>query len=154
MFFHCYKYSKALDMLQKMRDRVREMEESLNTHKQALEEKSAVSSQLMTSLTAKSCQRERAKAMMGCEGAVLSTMKMVAEQKRILVENEEDDSALLAMFAQGLTKKTSRLEEMLSRATQRLEAAERQEKEARELVKKNRDQVITLVHYSAMHEYI
>ena len=128
-------------MLLKIRDKVREMQESLNIHKKALEEKSAISSQLLASITAKSCQRERTQAMMGCEGAVLSTMKMVAEQKRILVENEEDDSALLAMFAQGLTKKTNRLEEMLSRATQRLEVAEREERAAGELVKKNRDQV-------------
>lgn len=133
--------SKALAMLQNVRDRVKMMQDSHNTHKKELEEKSIVSSQLLDSLTAKSCERERAHALMGREGAVLSTMRRVAEQQRILNDHDEDDGELLAIFAQGLAKKASRLDEMVSRAIEQLAAAEQEEKETFEMTKKNKDQV-------------
>lgn len=133
--------SKALGTLVNIRERVTEMQEALDSLKQQLGEKSTELSHLLSTMTAKSCQRERASALLGHGGAVLSTMKMMSEQKRMLVENEEDDSELLAVFAEGLTRKSSRIDVMLERAREQLAVAEQEEKETRELAKKTKEQV-------------
>ena len=58
-----------------------------------------------------------------------------------MVDNEEDDEELLAVFMEGLDMKSSRLELMLQRAQEQLTAAELEEREARQRMTKAKEQV-------------
>ena len=58
-----------------------------------------------------------------------------------MTENEEDDEELLSVFLDGLGRRSSRLEKLLGRAREQLEAAEEEEKEARKTMIKAKEQV-------------
>ena len=117
------------------------MKESLKSLKQQLNTTSEQASSLLKQVTATSCQLERTKALCGQGGVVLSAMRMVSEQKRLMSENEEDDFELLAMFYDRLPRKSSRIDALIDKAKTELSEAENEEKLAQEAMMKTKEQV-------------
>lgn len=79
--------------------------------------------------------------MVGSGGPVLSAMRMVAEQKRLLSDNEEDDQELLAVFFNQLPNKGTRIEMLMERAKEKLKLAEKEERETRRAMARTKEQV-------------
>ena len=130
--------SKALGTLHNTQQEAAAMKTTLQELKQEHEKASRLSKELMTDLTAKSCQVERLKALLGHGSSVLSAMQMVSEQERQLLENEEDDDELLTVF---MDRRSSRLEAKLLRAKEQLATAEREEREAKQAMTNTKEQV-------------
>ena len=133
--------SKALTTLTSIRKQAEEMKTTLKELKLRHEESSKLADSLLKSLTSKSCQLEKLKALMGQSSSVLSAMQMVSEQERQLVENEEDDEELLALF---MDKQTTRLETLLVRAKEQVRVAEEEEREAKKSMIKSKE---TALHW-------
>ncbi len=117
------------------------MQETLESLQQELYNTSQQASSLLKQLTAKSCQLERARALCGQGGVVLSAMRMVSEQKRLMCENEEDDFELLAVFHDRLPRKSSRMDALIEKAKDQLTEAEKEEKLTRDAMMKTKEQV-------------
>lgn len=79
--------------------------------------------------------------MVGSGGPVLSAMRMVAEQKRLLSDNEEDDQELLAVFFNQLPNKGTRIEMLMERAKEKLKLVEKEERETRRAMARTKEQV-------------
>ena len=134
-------FSQALQTLLSIENSVTDMQSSLELLKQQLDTTSTHSNTLLQQLTAKSCQMERVKALSGQGGVVLSAIRMVSEQKRLLSENEEDDKELLAVFFDRLPKKSSRIDALMEKAREQLEESEKEERKARDAMMKTKEQV-------------
>lgn len=128
--------SKALSTLGSTQEQVEEMRNALKELKHQHDQASKLSDQLLKSVTLKSCQLEKLKALMGQSSSVLSAMQMVNEQERQLMENEEDDEELLALF---LDRQTTRLEALLVKAKEHLGVAEKEESESRKAMIKSKE---------------
>ena len=131
--------AKALETLQKTFEEAEQMKNTLKELRQKHENAGKLSSRLLTELTAKSCQLERLKALLGHGSSVLSAIQMVREQERLLVENEDDDEELLAVF---MDRKSSRLETLLQKARDQFQRAEAEEKEAKRYMLSAKDKAI------------
>ena len=132
---------QALAILQGITDSVQDMQCTLENLKQKLNETSLCSTDLQKQVISKSCELERVKALLGQGGAVLSAMRMVSEQKRLLSENEEDDYELLAVFFDRLSRKSSRIDVLMERAQEQLKLAMKEEEETRQAMIKTKEQV-------------
>lgn len=128
--------SKALATLESTQEQAEEMKNTLKELRQKQDQASMLSEKLLKALTLKSCQLEKLKALLGQSSSVLSAMQMVSEQERQLIENEEDDEELLALF---MDRQTTRLEALLVRAKERLRVAEQEESEAKKVMMKFKD---------------
>ena len=129
--------SCALETLHATQQEAEEMKNTLKKLRQQHEKASQLSENFLRDLTAKSCQLERLKAILGQGSSVLSAMQMVAEQERMLLENEEDDEELLAVF---VDRRSSRLEALLLKAKEQLRVAEEEENEAKQsMIKSKKD---------------
>ena len=128
--------SKALATLSNTKEQAGELKNALRELRQQHDQASKLSEKLLKSLTLKSCQLEKLKALMGQSSSVLSAMQMVSEQERQLVENEEDDEELLALF---MDRQITRLETLLIKAKERLKVAEAEESEARQAMIKSKE---------------
>ena len=131
--------TKALETLWKTHEEAEQMEETLKELRQKHENAGKSSSNLLSQLTAKSCQLERLKALLGNGSSVLSAIQMVREQERLLVENEDDDEELLAVF---MDRKSSRLEALLQKAKEQLQRTEAEEKEAKKYMLSAKEKAI------------
>lgn len=120
--------TKALATLQRTFEEAEQMKETLKELRQKHENAGKSSSSLLSQLTTKSCQLERLKALLGNGSSVLSAIQMVREQERLLMDNEDDDEELLAVF---MDRKNSQLEALIRKAKEQLQAAEAEEKEAK-----------------------
>ncbi len=128
--------SKALATLSNTQEQAEELKTALRELRQQHDQASKLSEKLLRSLTLKSCQLEKLKALMGQSSSVLSAMQMVNEQERQLVENEEDDEELLALF---MDRQMTRLETLLIKAKERLRVAEAEESEAKRAMMKSKE---------------
>ena len=147
MFVTCTPSSQALETLDNIRLSISEMQMSLDSLRQELRKISSHSDHLLREATSKSCQVERTRAFLGQGGTVLSAMRMVAEQKQLLSENEEDDHELLAMFFDQMPRKGSHIDSLIQKAQERLDQAEREEQEALKAMAATKEQVIILFIY-------
>ena len=120
--------TKALATLQRTFEEAEQMKETLKELRQKHENAGKSSSSLLSQLTTKSCQLERLKALLGNGSSVLSAIQMVREQERLLMDNEDDDEELLAVF---MDRKNSQLEALIRKAKEQLLTAEAEEKEAK-----------------------
>ncbi len=120
--------TKALATLQRTFEEAEQMKETLKELRQKHENAGDSSSNLLSQLTAKSCQLERLKALLGNGSSVLSAIQMVREQERLLMDNEDDDEELLAVFRD---RRNSRLESLFQKAKEHLQRSEAEEKEAK-----------------------
>lgn len=127
--------SKAVNTLSNTREHAEEMRTALKELRQQHSEASKLSEKLLKSLTLKSCQLEKLKALMGLSSSVLNAMQMVREQERQLVENDEDDEELLTLFSD---KQTTRLEALLVKAREHVRVAEQVESEAQQAMMKSK----------------
>lgn len=130
-----------MNTLQSIEDSVKEMQTLLDSLKEKLTETSCHSSDLMKSVTLKSCQLERLKAVLGESGPVFSAMRMVSEQRQLLSENEDDDKELLAVFFNRLTCKSSRIDALIQKTTEQLKLAQKEEQDSRKAVVTSKEQV-------------
>lgn len=128
--------SKAVATLNSTRDQAEEMKNTLRELRQQHDQASKLSDELLKSLTLKSCQLEKLKALMGQSSSVLNAMQMVSEQERQLVENDEDDEELLAVF---MDKQTTRLETLLAKARENVTGLQQEEGEARHAMTKSKE---------------
>ena len=128
--------SRALAALSNTREQAGEMKSTLRELRHRYEQSSKLSDKLLKSLTLKSCQLEKLRALTGQSSSVLSAMQMVSQQERQLVENEEDDEELLAVF---MDRQTTRLETLLVCAREQLRHAEREEAEAKQAMVKSKE---------------
>ena len=128
--------SKAVATLNSTRDQAEEMKNTLRELRQQHDQASKLSDELLKSLTLKSCQLEKLKAHMGQSSSVLNAMQMVSEQERQLVENDEDDEELLAVF---MDKQTTRLETLLAKARENVREAQLEEDEAKHTMTKSKE---------------
>ena len=119
---------KALETLQKTFEEAEQMKKTLKELRQKHDNAGKLSNTLLVQLTAKSCQVERLKALLGQGSSVLSAIQIVREQERLLAENEDDDEELLAV---SMDRKTSRLETLLQKARDHFQTAEAEEKYAK-----------------------
>ena len=133
--------SHALSTLESVAVSVKDMESSLDSFRHQLSVTSQQSSSLLRQLIATSCQLERARALCGPGGVVLSAMRMVSEQKRQMSENEENDYELLSVFYDRLPQKSSRIDAMMEKARQELIEAENEEKLTKDAMMKTKEQV-------------
>ena len=131
--------TQTLETLQKTLEEADLMKTTLKELRQKHENAGKLSSSLLSELTAKSCQLERFKALFGNGSSVLSAIQMVREQERLLVENEDDDEELLAVF---MDRKSSRLETLLQKAKEQFQRAEAEEKEAKRYMLSAKDKAI------------
>jgi hypothetical protein len=120
--------TKALATLQRTFEEAEQMKDTLKELRQKHENAGKSSSNLLSQLTTKSCQLERLKALLGNGSSVLSAIQMVREQERLLMENEDDDEELLAVFKD---RRGSRLETLFQKAKEQLQRSEAEEKEAK-----------------------
>ena len=86
-------------------------------------------------------QVERMQALLGCGTTVMNAIQMAADQDREMDMNFDEDEDLLALAAEVLGKKASRLEFKLGKAREEVEAAEAEEKRMIVALKKAREQV-------------
>lgn len=128
--------SKAVATLSSTRELAEEMRNALKELRLQHTEASKLSDKLLKSLTHKSCQLEKLKALMGQSSSVLNAMQMVNEQERQLVENDEDDEELLTLF---LDRQTSRHEALLTKAKEHVRLAEQEESEAKRVMMKSKE---------------
>jgi hypothetical protein len=127
--------SRAVATLGSTQHQAEEMRTTLKELKQQHSEANRLSEKILKSLTLKSCQLEKLKAMMGQSSSVLNAMQMVREQERQLVENDEDDEELLMLFSDRI----SRLESLLIEAREYVCAAEQVESEAELAMMKSKE---------------
>lgn len=120
--------TKALATLQRTFEEAEQMKETLKELQQKHENAGKSSSNLLSQLTTKSCQLERRKALLGNGSSVLSAIQMVREQERLLMDNEDDDEELLAVF---MDRKNSQLEALVRKAKDQLQKSEAEEEEAK-----------------------
>lgn len=128
--------SKAVATLGSTEKQAEEMKAALKELRHQHSEASKLSEKLLKSLTLKSCQLEKLKALMGQSSSVLNAMQMVREQERQLVENDEDEEELLMLFSD---KHTTRLESLLIEAREHVSAAEQVEDESRQAMTKSKE---------------
>ena len=131
--------TQALEALQKTLEKAELMKATLKELRQKHENAGKLSSSLLSELTGKSCQLERLKALLGNGSSVLSAIQMVREQERLLVENEDDDEELLAVF---MDRKRSRLETLHQKAKEQFQRAEAEEKEAKRYMLSAKDKAV------------
>lgn len=130
---------KALDTIRNTQQEVEVMKNSLKELRQNHEEASKLSSNLLLELTAKSCELERLKALLGQGSSVLSAMKMVGERERLLAENEEDDKELLALF---MDQRSSRHDALLQKAKEKMHHAELEEQQNKQTMMKLKEKAL------------
>ena len=121
--------SKALETIRSTQEEVSVMKNTVKELKHKHEEAGQLSSSLLNELTAKSCQLEQLKALLGDGSSVLSAMQMVREQERLLTENEEDDEELLALFGD---RRSSRYDALLQKLREQVAQAESEEQAAKQ----------------------
>ena len=131
--------SKALETIGNTQQEVEVMKTTVKELRLKHEEASHSSSSLLQELTAKSCQLERLKALLGHGSSVLSAMQMVGEQERLLAENEEDDEELLALF---VDRRSSRYDTLLQKAKEQLHLAEVEEQRAKQTMMKSKEKAL------------
>ena len=131
--------TQALETLQRTLEEAEQMKSTLKNLRQKHESASKLSSNLLTKLTAKSCQLERLKALLGHGSSVLSAIQMVREQERLLMENEDGDEELLAVF---MDRRSSRSETLLQMAKEQVQRAEVEEKETKRCMLSAKDKAI------------
>ena len=131
--------SKALETIRNTQQEVSVMKNTVKELKQKYEEASRLSSTLLCELTAKSCQLEQLKALLGEGSSVLSAMQMVREQERLLIENEEDDDELLALFGDH---PSSHYDALLQKLIEQVTFAENEEQAAKQRMVKSKESAL------------
>lgn len=130
---------KALAALHSTQDQAEEMKRTLEELRHKHSQASKLADELLKSLTLKSCELEKLRALLGYSSSVLSAIQMVNEQERQLLENDEDDEELLSLF---MGRQTTRLEAMLVKAKERLKVAEQEASEAEQTMIKSKERAL------------
>lgn len=118
--------TKALATLHSTRQQVVQLKTTLRELRQHHDHVSKSANTLLNSLTSKSCQLEKLKAVMGDSSSVYSAMQMVNEQERKLVETDDEDE----LMALCMDKRASQLEGMLQKARDHIRVSESEKMEA------------------------
>lgn len=129
------KLTKALATLHNTHEQVVQMKTTLQELRQHHDQVSMSADALLKSLTSKSCQLEKLKALMGDSSSVYSAMLMVSELERKLMEADDEDE-LLALC---VDKRTSRMDGTLQKAQDHVRVAEKEEMDAKMAVNKSKE---------------